>query len=106
VTPGLHSKDGDGLMGVRRYFSRVEQHRHFAYLFQVADDALQMDFSLYTPQRKCPMLRQESQKCASLSAMARCIAIIYTKGYLQIFKEGHFFFKKHCHAFAKPQIMT
>jgi len=33
-------------------------------------------FTPSTPQRKCPMLRQQSQKCASLAAIARYIAII------------------------------
>jgi len=53
-------------------------------------------FYLSTLQRKCPVLRQESQKCASLTAWARYITIIYTIGYLQIFREGQFFSKKHC----------
>ena len=30
-------------MGVRRNFSKGEQSRHFAYLFQVVGDATQMD---------------------------------------------------------------
>jgi len=30
-------------MGVRRNFSREWQRHHFAYSFQVADDAMQMD---------------------------------------------------------------
>jgi len=53
-------------MGIRRDFSRVEQSRHFANPFHVADDAMQMDvhkrFTLSTPQRKCPILRQQLQK--------------------------------------------
>jgi len=40
-------------MGYRRIISRRRQRRHFAYLFQVADDAMQMDvtkrFTLSTP---------------------------------------------------------
>jgi len=40
-------------MGIRRNFSRGEQCRHFAYLFQIADDATQTDvhetlYPLYT----------------------------------------------------------
>jgi len=31
------------VMGVRRNFSRWGQSRHFAYPFQVSDDAMQMD---------------------------------------------------------------
>jgi len=36
-------------MGVRRNISRRGQHRHLAYIFQIADDAMQMDVnkSLY-----------------------------------------------------------
>jgi len=78
-------------MGVHRNFSRVGHRQHFANRFQVADDAMQtyVHETLYpyyatTPQRKCPMLQQRSQKCASLAAIARCIAIIFTIGYLQI----------------------
>jgi len=37
------------------------------------------------------------KKCASLVAIARYITIIYTIGYLQIFKVGYFFSRKHCH---------
>jgi len=55
-------------MGVRRNFSRGGQRQHFANPCQVADDAMQMYVHetlnlLYTskPQRKRPMLRQQSQ---------------------------------------------
>jgi len=41
------------------------------------------------------MLRQQSQKCVLLAGIARLITIIYTTGYLQIFKQGTFFSKKH-----------
>jgi len=40
------------------------------------------------------MLRQESQKCAFSAEIARYITIIYTSGYLQIFKAGYSFSKK------------
>jgi len=43
------------------------------------------------------MLRQQSQKCASLAAIARFITVIYAVDYLQIFKAGCFFSRKHCH---------
>jgi len=42
-------------------------------------------FTISTPQRKCPMLRQQSQKCASLPAIANYISVIYTIGYERIF---------------------
>jgi len=56
-------------------------------------------FILSTLRRKCPMLRWQSQKNASLAAMARYISIttVYTVGYLHIFNTGHFFSSKHCH---------
>ena len=51
----------------------------FACPFQVTDDAMQMDVHkmLYLiAQTKCPLLRQQSQKCASLTAIARYIKVI------------------------------
>ena len=73
-------------MGVRRNFSRVGQRRHFAYLFQVADDAIQMDVhktlfpfptkDAFPHKEKYPMLWQESQKFASLAAIPMYITII------------------------------
>jgi len=61
---------------------------------------MQMDvhkslYPLYST-RKYPVAGQQSQKCASLAAIARSIKIIYT-GYLQIFKAGYFFSKKRGH---------
>jgi len=48
-------------MGVPEIFQGVGQSRHFAYPFQVADDAVHMDtnktFTISTLQRKCPVLR-------------------------------------------------
>ena len=38
-----------------------------------------------------------SQNCASLAAITRYITIIFTIGYLQIFKEWYFFSQKFCH---------
>jgi len=49
-----------------------------------------------TPQRKSPMLRKQSQKCALFAAIARYIVIIFTIGYLQIFNAGYFFSLKYC----------
>jgi len=55
-------------------------------------------FILSRLRRKCPMLRQQSRKNASLAAIARyIITTIYTVGYQQIFNAGHFFSSKHCH---------
>ena len=69
-----------------KFFQEGGQRRYFAYRFQVADDAVQTEFTkrfaLSKRQRKCPMLRQQSQKCASLAAIARYITIIYTIGKL------------------------
>jgi len=39
------------------------------------------------------MLWQQSQELASLAAMARYIIIIFSIGYLHIFKTGYFFHK-------------
>jgi len=51
-------------------FFQGEQHRHFAYLFQIADGALQMDvnktlYPFYTPKYNAPCL------CASEGGMRR-----------------------------------
>jgi len=56
-------------MGVRKKNSRVWGNFNvFLILFEVSDDTIQMDvlkncFTPSTPQRKCLMLRQETQKC-------------------------------------------
>jgi len=67
-------------------------------------------FTLSTPQRQCPILRQESQKCTSLAAIATSQVycdIIYTIGYLQIFQSRALFFKEALPwSLTKPQIMT
>jgi len=75
---------------------------------QIADDAMQMYvhdtlnlFYTPTPQRKWPMLRQQSQTRACLAAVARYIAIIFSIRYLQIFKAGYFFSQKYCHGYHK-----
>jgi len=86
--------------GRRNFFMGGGQRRHFAYRFWVSDDALQMDVyetlcSFYS--KKIPRVTATVKKCASLAAIARYITIIYTIAYMQIFKAGHFFTKKHCH---------
>jgi len=45
-------------------FSQGRKRRYFAYAFHVADDAMHMDShkTLSTPQRKSPVLRQQSQQ--------------------------------------------
>jgi len=53
------------------------------------------------------VLRQQSQKCASLAAIARYITIIYTIGYVQVFKAARCFCKEAlAWSVTKPQIMT
>ena len=61
-------------------------------------------FTLSTPQRKCPVLWQQSQKWASLAAIAKYIMIIFSIGYLQIFKTGYFFTNVLPLRLTKPQI--
>ena len=46
------------------------------------------------------------KKCASLAAIARYIPIIFTIGYLQIFKARYLFSQKYFHGLTNPQIMT
>ena len=53
------------------------------------------------PQRKCPMLRQQSQKCACLARIARYITIICTMHQLQIFKTGTSFHRSIAMAITK-----
>ena len=70
-------------MGARRNFTRRGQTRHFSYPFQFADDAMQMHihktlYPFYTPQRDCPMLRQQSQKYSSLAAMLFSLILLFT----------------------------
>ena len=84
------------------------QSRHFAHPFQAANDAMQMEVheTLYLFYRtsKGPIVSATITKCALLAAIARYITIIYTTGYLQIFKAGYFFSRKHYYGMRKPQI--
>jgi len=61
----VHNTDAHGRP---QNFSHGRQRQHFAYSFQVAEDAMQLDvqkrFTFSAPQIKCPVLRQQSQKCA------------------------------------------
>jgi len=62
-------------MGVRRnFYSGGEQNRHFAYPFQVADDAMQMDvhetLHPFYITKKCPVLRQLPQKMRFVGSIA------------------------------------
>jgi len=54
------------IMGVRRIFPGGGKRPHFVYHFQVADDAMQMAVNktlyLFYTTKKCPILRQQSQK--------------------------------------------
>jgi len=60
---------------------------------------LTKSFTHSTPQRKCPVLRQQSQKMRFVGSKKknRYIAIIYTISYLQTFNAGYSFGRKHCH---------
>jgi len=88
-------------MGVRRKFSRGGQHLHFADICHVADDAMQMEihetlyrFYMTTPQRKCPMLRQQSQKICFVGSHSQVQDDnFHNIGYLQNFKAGSSFNK-------------
>jgi len=64
-------------------------------------------FTFSTPQRKCPILRQKSQKWPSLAATARYITIVYTIGSLQIFKAWAILSKEALSwSLRKPKMMT
>ena len=49
-------------------------------------------FTLSTPQRKLPMIRQQSQKCASLAVITRYITIIYTRVHNLFAVAGYVYF--------------
>jgi len=62
------------------------QRGHFAYLFQVADDEMQMDihktlFILYTT-KKMPHVTARVTKLRFFGSISEHITIIYTIGYL------------------------
>jgi len=87
------------------------KRRHFAYTFQVSDDAVQTDvykalYPLYT-KRNCSFYGNIHKKFASLAAIARYIAISYKIDYVQIFLAGYFFTKKQIAiVFNKTTIMS
>jgi len=67
-------------MGVLRFFSRGGQHRNFAYPFQVADDAVQMDVH----KTLCPFypislrwLNLNSQSLSEMFSTLRLLEIIF-----------------------------
>jgi len=71
------------------------KRRHFAYTFQAADGAMQTDvykaiYPFYA-KRNCSILRQRSQKFASLAAVARFIAISSKIDYRQILSKVLFY---------------
>jgi len=76
------------------------QSRHFAYPFQIVDDATQMAVNKmlypFCTTKKMPRYGNSHKKSASLAAMAYT-TIIHTIGYLQIFKAEKCFSSKHCH---------
>ena len=90
-------------MGVRRKFSRRVQRRHFAYPFQVADDAMQMDvhemiYTFYTT-KNAPYYgssHTNSLRCSNSQ-------VYYDNLFSHIFKAGHFFSKKHCQGFPRKK---
>jgi len=45
----------------------------------------------YTTEKMSYVMATVAKKCAVLAAIARYIMIIFTKGYLQVFKQGTFF---------------
>jgi len=69
-------------------------------------------FAVSTPQRKGPMSRQQSQKCASSAAIVRYFTILYTSDNLCNRLSAHFLneillFKEALpQSLAKSQIMT
>ena len=92
-------------------FFQGGQRRHFACIFQVADDAMQIDvhkthYSFYA-KRNCFISRISHKKCTSLAATARHIAISYKIDYLQILQVEYFFTKKQiAMVFNKTTIMS
>jgi len=80
------------------------QRRHFAYPLQVAGDAVEVDvhktlYPLLNTTKKMLHVTATVTKRVSWAAIARqaLITIIYTIGYLQIFKARHFFSMNHYH---------
>ena len=74
----------ESTMGVRRKFSRGVGNvdillKIFRLLTIQCKWTFIKRFTLSTRQKKLPMIRQQWQKCASLTVMARCITIIYTR---------------------------
>jgi len=90
-------------MGVRRNFSRGGNVDNLLIVFRLVSMQCKRTFTehftLSKPQRKCPVLRQQSQKCASLAALVRYITIIYIlhNRLTADFQRGQFVSKKHCH---------
>ena len=102
-------------MGVRRIFPRRRHPQHFANpcsgCWRCNTNVLSWN-AWHTPQRKCPMLRQQSQECGGLAAIARYATILFTIRYPQIFKAQYPICRFSLHRsiaiwiLTKPQIMT
>jgi len=79
-------------MGVSRNSSTRGKRRHFAYIFQVADDAVQMDvhkalYPFYT-KRHCSIYGNIHKNALRWHHIASYIVISYKADYLQIFQAG------------------
>jgi len=66
-------------MGVRRYFSKGGQSRHFAYLFQAVVDAMQMD--VY---EKSPVLQQQLYTWFSLKEALHWANVCFSEHVLRL----------------------
>jgi len=91
-------------MGVRRNFFRGGQRQHFPDPCQVADDAIQMyvhetlyRFYMTTPHRKCPMLRQQSQKMRFVGSHSQVYYDNFHNRLNADFQSRVFFSQKYCH---------
>jgi len=78
-------------------FPEGKQRRHFAYAFQVADDAMQtvVRKALYPfyAKRNCSILRQESQKMHFIGSNSQAYCDKVKIDYLQIFQAEYCFTK-------------
>jgi len=71
-------------MGVRRYFSREGRIRHFAYPFQVANDAMQMDvhktlYPFYTTKKRPHVTVTITKMCFVGSNATFSLILLFTQ---------------------------
>ena len=76
------------VMGVRRNFLRGGQRRHFAYPFQVANDAMQMDVS------KTLYVFCTTKEMSYVSAIVTKMRFVGSNRLFVVFQTGYFFSKK------------